>query len=230
MEVVSIETGRTTWLFPTEEILPLGGTDPIAIIQKLAERYDFKNFPEKPTREEVDKNGLKFGTGIFNSDGKRAIITEFALYTDGVVAIANTTEHSSAFLDDLMDYLIREFQFRRPISPVKKVYVSLLTVEFEQAVSAMFADHAALLSLIGGYLNAPLGTRHGVEVTRIDFALNDSSAPTSAGPRFILEARASVPLARKRYFSNAAMHTQEHLKLLSAIEKMFAHREGEPHV
>jgi len=221
MEVVSIDSGRTTWLFPTEEIVPLGGTDGTAIIQTLAERYGFKNFPQQPTREEIDKNGLKFSTGIFEAGGKRVTIGEFAFYTDGVVAVSNSTEHSSAFLDDLLDFLIREFQFRRPISPVKKVNVSILTVEFEDTVSAMLANHAALLGLVGQYLNAPLGTSHGVEVTRIDFALNDPSASINGGPKLILESRASVPLARRRYFSNAAMHTQDHLELLSKIEKTF---------
>jgi hypothetical protein len=32
MEVVSFDTGRVTWLFPTEEFVPLGGADGISII------------------------------------------------------------------------------------------------------------------------------------------------------------------------------------------------------
>jgi hypothetical protein len=221
MEIVSLETGRATWLFPTEEIGPLGGLDVMAVIQGIAERYDFTSFPQHPAREEIDKNGLKFSTGVFESDGKRAGIAEFALYSDGIVAVSNTTEHSASFLEDLFEYVLREFQFRRPISPIKKIYVSIVTIEFDNAITGMLANQAALLSLIGGYLNAPQNTSHGVEVTRLDFALDDAALPTNARPKLVLEARQTVPLTRRRYYSNAAMHTKDHLELLSRIEETF---------
>jgi hypothetical protein len=221
MEVVSIETGRATWLFPTEEFVPLGGIDGTVIIQRVAERYQFKNFPQSPTREETDKNGLKFLTGIFEFQGKKAGIDEFALYNDGIVVVSNTTEHSNAFLDDLFGFLVKGFQFRRPSSSIKKVYVSILTVEFENPIGLMLANQAALMSLVGEYLNAPQGTAHNVELTRVDFALDDSAIASSARPKLILESRATVPLSRRRYLSNAAMHTKDHLELLSEIEETF---------
>src|SRR5260370_34046936 len=175
MEVVSIDTGCARWLFPTEEFVPLGGADGTAIIQKVVERYQFKGFPQNPTREEVDKSGLKFTTGVFESNGKRAGISEFVLYSDGIVVVSNTTEHSNAFLEDITKFAIDEFHFRYPISPIKKVFVSILTVEFENAVANMLAKQSALLSLIGGYLNAPQNTSHGIEITRLDFGLDDST-------------------------------------------------------
>lgn len=221
MEVVSFDTGRATWLFPTEEFVPLGGADAMAIIQKVADRYQFRNSPENPNREEVDKNGLKFSTGIFEFQGRRTGIGEFILYNDGIVAVSNTTEHALAFLDDLIEFVIGEFQFRRPISPIKKVYVSVLTVEFESSMANMFANHTALTSLVGTYLNAPQHTSHGVEVTRLDFSLDDSTVASNARPKLIIESRATVPLARRRYFSNAAMHTKAHVELLSQIEGTF---------
>lgn len=223
MIVISIDTGRATWLFPTEEFVPLGGTDAIAIIQKVADRYQFKTFPQSPTREDIDKNGLKFSTGIFESNSKRAGVGEFALYNDGLVAVSNTTEHSNAFLEDVVEFVITEFQFRRPISPIKKVYVSTVTVEFERPIGNIFANHAALMSLIGRYLNASRGTSHDVEVTRIDFALDDSTVAPNSRSKVIIESRATVPLARNRFFCNAAMHTEDHLELLSRIEETFMH-------
>ena len=220
MDVISIETGRATWLLPIEEIVPLGGLDGMAVIAAIAERYEFKSFPQNPVREEIDKNGMKFSTGVFKSDGKRAGIGEFALYNDGFVAVSNTTEHSGAFLEDLFGFVVKEFQFRRPISPIKKIYVSIVTVEFGYAVANMLAKHTALLSLIGSYLNAPKKTSHEVAVTRLDFALDDESTANTR-PKLILESRLTVPLTRKRYYSNAAMHTKDHLELLKRIEEQF---------
>lgn len=221
MDIISIDTGRTTWLFPTEEFVPLGGTDGLSIIYKVAERYQFKNFPQQPTREDVEKNGLRFAAGIFETNGKKATINEFALYNDGLVAVANTTEHSNSFLEDIVEFAISEFQFRRPISPIKKIYVSTVTVEFEHSIGSMLAKQTALLSLVGGYLNATQGTSHNTEITRLDFALDDSPVATNSRPRLIIEARATVPLARKRFYCNAAMHTTALLELLSQIERTF---------
>lgn len=221
MEIVSLDTGRVTWLFPTEEFVPLGGADGVAIIRQVAERYQFRNFPENPNREELDKSGLKFSGGVFEFRDRRAAVTEFVLYNDGIVAVSNTTEHSAAFLDDVFDFVIREFQFRLPISPIKKVYVSTVTIEFGHSVANILANQAALTSLIGSYLNAPLGTSHGVAVTRLDFSLDDSTVTSNARPKLILESRAAVPLSRRRYYSNAALHTKDHLELLGKLEETF---------
>jgi hypothetical protein len=223
MNIISIETGRVTWLFPTEEIVPLGGLDGMAALRAVAERYQFKNFPENPAREEIDKNGLKFSTGMFESADGRFGVGEFALFNDGMVALSNTTEHSSAFLQDVFDFVVAEFGFRRPISPIKKVAVSVVIVEFDHAVSNMLANQSALLSLISGYLNELSDTTHGVEVTRLDFTLNDPAATgaLNSRPRFILESRAGTPLLRRRYYSNATMPTRAHLELLSKIEENF---------
>jgi hypothetical protein len=221
MEVVSFDTGRVTWLFPTEEFVPLGGADGLSIIQQVADRYQFRHFPDNPTREEIDKSGLKFSSGIFEFESKRTALGEFVLYNDGVVAVSNMTERSSAFLDDVFQYVIGKFEFRRPISPIKKVFVSTLTVEFDNSITGLLAKQTELISLIGSYLNGPQKTSHGVTVTRLDFSIDDPTLTAAQRPKLILESRTLVPLARKRYFSNAALQTRDHVELLRKIEETF---------
>jgi hypothetical protein len=221
MKVVSIDVGRATWLFPTEEFAPLGGADGISVIQKVADRYQFKTFPENPNKEEVEKNGLKFSSGIIEFGNQRVAIGEFILYSDGIVAVSNETERSAAFLKDVTEYAIRELNFREPISPIKKIYASIVTVEFENSVANVLASQAALTTLIAGYLNAQQGTSCPVEVTRLDFSLNDPTAASNLRPKLLLESRLNIPLDRRRYHSNATMHTKEHLELLSKIEETF---------
>ncbi|WP_316169059.1 MULTISPECIES: hypothetical protein [unclassified Bradyrhizobium] len=224
MELISLDTGRSTWLFPTEEFLPLEVPDGMSLIQSVAVRYDFKIFPEKPSREDIDKNGLKFGLGSFDFEGVKVGVTDFVAYNDGIVAVSNTTERATAFLEDATRFLISELKFRRPVSTIKKVNVSTLTVELSESVNTLFAQQAKLFSLVGEYLNAPLGSRHPTEVSRLDISLDDSTTGAqSVRPRLILEARNTVPLSRRRYYSNAAMHTKAHLELLGKIEDAFMH-------
>jgi hypothetical protein len=221
MEILSLESGRATWLFPTEEFAPLGGTDEMAIIQAVVDRYKFTTYPEKPNREEISKSGLKFQTGAFEFEGKRSGIAEFGFYSDGLVALSNTTEHSNAFLEDIIEFAKANFDFRSPRSEIKKVFVSTVIVEFEKSIAHLLTQHAALLSLVGDYLNAPQKTSHDIEVMRLDLALDDSTVASSGRPRLILEARGTVPLGRKRYYSNAAIHTNSHIQMLTRIEGMF---------
>lgn len=222
MEVISFDTGRATWLFPTEEFVPLGGADGMSIINRLAQHYEFRTVPNNPTREEIDKSGLKFNGGYFVFENSKAPISEFGLYNDGLVAISTTTERASAFLEDIVKFVIEDFNFRMPISPIKKIYVSIVTVEFDKNVTSLLSNQSTLTALVAGYLNAPLGTSHEAAVTRLDFTLDDGSASSlNARPKLILESRATVPLARRRYFSNAALCTKDHLELLSKIEQSF---------
>ncbi|MGY4399874.1 hypothetical protein [Bradyrhizobium sp. USDA 3315] len=221
MELISLDTCRSTWLFPTEEFLPLAGSDGIATIQQVADRYNFRTFPQNPTKEDVDKNGLKFALGSFSYEGESIGITEFVAYNDGIVAQSNTTERATAFLEDITSFLIEELGFRRPVSDIKKINVSILTVEFAESVSKLFAHQAELFSLVREYLNAPQDTAHPAEVSRLDISLDDSTVGQNQRPKLILESRTTVPLSRRRYYSNAAMHTKAHLELLGKIEKMF---------
>jgi hypothetical protein len=224
MELISLDIGRSTWLFPTEEFLPLAGSDGMSLIRRVVDRYNFKVFPEKPVREDIDKNGLKFALGSFMFEGLVIGITDFVAYNDGIVAVSNTTERATAFLEDATRFLIEELGFRRPVSTIKRVNVSILTVELSESVSALFSHQAKLFSLIGEYLNAPLGSAYPAEVSRLDISLDDSTTgPQSNRPKLILEARQTVPLSRRRYYSNAAMHTKAHLELLGKIEEAFTH-------
>jgi hypothetical protein len=167
MKIISIDSGRTTWLFPAEEFMPIPGGDGKAIIQKITDRYSFSHPPLNPTREEIDKNGLKFMSGQFPFEGEKANIGEFAVYNDGLVAVANTTESGTAFLEELFTYLIKEFQFRQPVSPIKKVNVSTVIVEFDEALNSMLADQEAIMDIVAVHLNAPLNTSDKVELSRL---------------------------------------------------------------
>jgi hypothetical protein len=225
MKLISIESGRTTWLFPVEEFTPAVGVDGKSAIQTIASRYNFAHVPQNPTREEIDKNGLKFASGDFLFEGETVSIGEFIAFNDGLVSIAITTERATAFLEDLVEFLKNEFQFREPISPIKKINASTVIVEFDESVNSMLADQQAIMDIVAGHLNAPEKTSAPVELTRLEFSLDKSpSEKPGALPRLTLESRANVPLSQKRYYSAASVPTKQHLNMLQQIEAVFASR------
>jgi hypothetical protein len=218
MKVIAIENGRTTWLFPVEEFVPIGGADGQNITAEIAERYSFTHPPAKPTREEIDKSGLKFAGGKLDFDGLTNV-GEFVIYNDGMAVSASTTEGAEAFLNDVYRFLISEFSFRELTSSVRKIDLSAVVVEFDPSLSGALKAHDALAQIIGDHLNRPEGTQYPVVMTRMDFVLNKDPEFRPANlPRFTIEKRANTPFAQHRYYSTAPISTKSHLNVLEAFE------------
>ena len=222
MEIVSLDSGRTTWLFPVEEILPLGGGDGPALVAAVAERYKFSHPPANPTKEEVDKNGLKFVGGQFAIGVARAPIIEFTVFNDGIVAVSLSTEQSEAFLQDVYEFLLSNFNFRKISSEVRKANLSTVVIEFKTSLNGLINGHEA--DLIARHLNKVDGTNYPIELSRVDFALNkDPEFRPPHIPRLTIEKRANTPFSQHRYYSAAPIHTREHLEILQQIETHAMH-------
>jgi hypothetical protein len=220
MNIVSYENGRSTWLFPVEEILPLGGSDGQAIVAAISSKYKFLHPPANPTREDIEKNGLKFASGRMVGDDYSANILEFIVFNDGIVAASTSTEHAEAFLKDIYTFLVSEFSFRAITSNVKKVLLSTVVVDFETSLTRLVQGHKAEKELVRKHLNAGDDTNFPLELSRIDFALNkDPEFRPPNIPRLVIEKRANTQFSQHRYFSSAPIHTARHLEILEKFER-----------
>jgi hypothetical protein len=220
MNLISLESGRTTWLFPVEEIIPLGGADGPKIIAAISSRYKFAHPPANPAREDIDKNGLKFAGGQMLHEGKLANIAEFVVFNDGIIAVSSSTELAESFLQDIFAFLVSEFEFRAISSDVKKVHISTVVVEFNTSLNQFVQGHTAEMAVIGKHLNSIDNTDFSVEVNRLDFVLNkDPEFRPPNIPRLTIEKRAQTQFSQHRYFSSAPIDTAKHLEILERIDR-----------
>jgi hypothetical protein len=220
MKLISVDLARATWLFPVEEIIPLGGANGPAIVQAIASKYDFAQAPTNPTREDIDKNGLKFAAGQFEYENEPINVGEFIVYNDGIMTSSTSTENSEAFLDDVSDFLRDDFGFRPIVSNVKRIFLSSVVVEFATSISSALKAFETLSNIVGAKLNAIDGTNYPVELARIDFDLNkDPEFRPPFVPRFSIEKRINTPSSLRRYISGAPIRTRDHLALLDQIER-----------
>jgi hypothetical protein len=223
MNIISLESGKSTWLFPVEEILPLGGADGQNISAAIASKYEFRHPPANPTREDIDKNGLKFAAGQMVHDGHLVNIIEFTVFNDGIVAVSTATENAEAFLNDIYRFLVSEFGFRTITSNVKKVMVSTVVVEFERTLAGLVRGHKAEKDIVAKHLNAVENTDFPLELARVDFVLNmDPEFRPPNVPRLLIEKRANTQFSQHRYFSTAPVHTTSHLMILERFERGLA--------
>lgn len=221
MKVVKFESGRATWLFPLEEFVPPAGANNPSIISRVAARYGFAIIPTITTQEAMAKNGLPFGMGQFEVKGTRFIVTDFAVYNDGIAAVAERTEWAEAFLEDVSSWVKQEFGFREASSGIRKLYGSTIIVDFETSLSRLLRGYQRISELITLRTVTIMSGQKPMQFSRLDFEVDKTTLVGQvAVPKFALERRAGVNFTQERYYSTAPMHTADHLEVLQEIEQI----------
>lgn len=217
MKIISQESCRVTILFPLEEIIPLDGVNGPEVIAKIQQRYEFLKVPDPAmTREEANKIGYKFGTGQIPLKGRKSVVVEFAIYTDGIVADAKNSEIAETFLRDVMKFMRSEFEFREFTTEPKTHFWNQLVVEFEKPLNGLFPS----ISKISEAICRHLGTEMTMNLARFDLQLEERVTKDSPPPKFILERRIGAPFKNERYYSSAPIRTESHVAVLEEIERL----------
>jgi hypothetical protein len=220
MEVIAYENCKVVMLFPLEEVVPLGGVSDPDVVAKVQERYRFTKGPDLKT-DEVAKNGYKFEIGNFQFENATVRIGDFALYRDGIVVNATTTDAAEAFLDDVVSYMRKEFLFREFITEPRKYFQSQVVVEFDRSPAKLIHSFEQIIKSISDRLRETYSLEIPMGFTRldIDFDRTQSRASTLI-QRVIIERRVGVPFDKERYFCAAPLRTADHEALLSEIERL----------
>ena len=224
MRIISFESARVTRLFPLEEFTPAAGANSPSILSLLAQRYGFSIVPTITTREDLTKNGLLFGMGHFQYAGQPLVVTDFAIYTDGLAAVAQKSEWAEAFLDDVISWVKTEFGFREISSSIRQLYNSSVVVDFENSPSGLVRQFKQIADFISDRTVTIARDRKQMNFARLDFEIDKRTlaAGQVAISRFILERRAGVGFEQERYFSSAPMTTDDHIQTLEEIERAAA--------
>jgi len=185
----------------------------------MKQRYAFLNTPDLSTaREELAKTGYKFQTGQFEHNGKKDNILDFAVYTDGLVANAATTETAEAFLDNVIRMMRVEFGFRDFSTKPQRYFLSNLIVEFDRPFAKVLSQFNKISKAISQRIEQTYQISVPMSLARLDFEIDKTLIkPTIA--RFNIDRRLGIPFDKERYFSGAPLRTSDHISVLEEIEK-----------
>lgn len=215
MQMVNVNVARSVWLFPTEELNPLG-LDSRALLGAIKERYAFQKVPASPEDITPTSGGLEFVNGVFSFEEQNITITALKLFTDGLIAeTKHTTDASDAILRDALKFAVDSFGWRFDENQVRrKSYYSELVVDGKLnfgVVSNKLQRIAKLLS--------DRSPKNPFTISGVRFGVDPTIDGGDKIPQFLIERRAGFSFTEDRYYSQAPNTTKRHFELLTEIEK-----------
>lgn len=220
MQVLSVATARSVWLFDMNDLNPKGKSFIPDLITWLKERYKFQAVPSSPNDLDKDTKGLMFKAGEFQGDVERVNVN-FGIYTDGLTADTwSSTHDSDLFLEDILRSVAREFGLSYwPEMIRSKRYVSELVVRLDPPLMKLNPQLGKLCAhLTEAFKRANLGQ---FEFTGVSFG-TDNSQSSYKPPAFIIERKTDAPFSERRYYSKSPLTTDEHRTAIKEFESLLA--------
>jgi hypothetical protein len=222
MRIIAYDNSRVTMLFPLEEVSPLGGASGPAIFDAIGKRYSFAKRPNlSAPRDELEKTGYKFELGSIITSEKEITIGELAIFGDGIVVGAVTTDDAEVLIDNLIEYIKSEHKFRDfNTLPIRR-FVSQIVVEFERPLSSLMDAYNTIAAAISGKLEAVYETKIPLGLGKIEVQFDKLLEQSSLiVPNFTIERRVGIPFNKERYYCSAPLRTRDHLEVLGQIESL----------
>ncbi len=223
MKVISYELGRIIVLFPFEEIRPNGGLYAPLAFEAFRDRYGFVGLPKLGrTREEVDREGVRFQQGHINLDGREISISELAIFVDGVVIDCTQTANSLVVWDELISWVVEELGFKPPFSDLKIHYKSTIIVQFEKRMNKMINKFSSLSKMYADFLQkySP-HERQEIDMVSVSLGSDVGRSTDIIKPSPLnIERRAGIGFDKERYFCEASLPSEQLEELLVTIENM----------
>lgn len=221
MKLLSIKTGRSIWLFKTQELNPRGALK-LGALDALRTRYNFQGLPTAEQFLAFASKGesLLYSVGSFDWSGGTCTIS-LNIHQDGLVVDTRAgTEAADEFLADLLSWTHTEFKTTIVKSlAIKKAYLSELSISMPGPLSFMHPKLAKFSKNLSAAM-VPSGKEISFDITRFAFAadpeINSKQVP------FRFEREDGAPFQDGRFYSMAPLETSIHLKMLEQLEKAVA--------
>jgi hypothetical protein len=215
MELTSILLARAmAWVEPAD-LNPKGAAFYPELTKALVARYNFQKFPQK--LEDFDEaKGVTFGVGRLGD----TVVEQLVIYTYGIVVDTRiSTQESKRLLEEAFQWGSTELGLVYTPGMVKRwQYASQVT--FRTNVSMTNAS-PALRRLAEGVSQSVVETMGEHFEYDVPFIVVDYDQLKRKHPlgRFSIQRRDNTPFSENKYFSDAPLPTDVHLRLLESFER-----------
>jgi len=229
MKIIHVKLARSIWLFDLQDLNPSGKDVLEDLIAWIKDSYDFKIAPDPAAlvagirtspagQGSQGPSGIVFQRGHFQAREEIFVeISSLTLYSDGIVIdTPASTLDGDQFAQDLLHSAAQEFALTYDKDSIRKrLYLSELIVRSDLSLDVVNPRLTAFSARIGeAFLE---GSKPQFRVAGVSFW----SEPNDAGAHrmFTLERQLGKGFSERRYYSQAPLPTNEHVKLLEELEQ-----------
>lgn len=211
MELLSIVTARSVFLFEVDSLDPFGKRSAAEAVMELRNRYGFASVPESLSN--VDNNqGAAFSSGRLGD----IVIDKLTLFSNGVVVdTRSSTENAEAIANDLLD-ISREVLGSKAVVG-RKHFVSQVTFKSKMQLSRMNPILAEIGEQIRQSLGSSMHQEYAVDTFGVTIQVDETQARILPA-KFVIARRADAAYFEDTYFSSAPLRTGLHLELVGKFE------------
>jgi hypothetical protein len=214
MQLASVLLARATaWIEPID-LNPKGSAFYPEIAKALVARYRFQQFPTKPDDFDETK-GVKFALGKIGDSA----IDQVVIYAYGIVLDTRaSTAESRRLLEDALQWASKELGLVYQPSMIKRwQYASQVTFYSDTGLTTNCPAFRNLAENVKKSVQDVMGENLNHELTGvlIDYDQLERKHPLG---RFSIQRRDNTPFSEKKYFSDAPLPTDVHLKILQQFE------------
>jgi hypothetical protein len=214
MELTSVLLARAlAWVEPSD-LNPRARVFYPDLVKALVARYNFQKYPEKI--EDFDETkGVTFAAGRWGD----LVIDQVVIYAYGILLdTKSSTDDSKRLLEEAMEWGSKELGLKyTPLMIKRWQYAS--QVSFRSAVPLTSA-HLAFQRLADGLarsIEKTLGERLEYQLTAFVVEYDQLRRKHPLG-RFSIQRRENTPFSENKYFSDAPLPTDVHIRLLEQFE------------
>ncbi len=223
MKLVAIETGRAGTLVPIGEALPLTGVYLPDLCASIAERYSFVSSPIQAPLNELQNKGAEFQLGKLQVGGEEHNIQKFIIVGEGFVASAWSTKVAIKFLEDFLTWASDNHSFRiTPDTFGRYFFLSQVIVEFEEPVDKIIRNFEALSNSVRETFRATYEVDNQFQFSSLSIDYDRtlvSDSKLNLLSQFNIERQIDQSFASNRFFCQAPLRTEDHIRLLEELEK-----------
>ncbi|HEY2119938.1 MAG TPA: hypothetical protein VGH37_12185 [Candidatus Acidoferrum sp.] len=212
MELAAIHQARALAFVEPIDFNPQGKAFYPDLVEAIAGRYSFQKFPQKP--EELDESkGIAFALGKLGGTA----IEELIIYTHGLLLGTRvSTQESRRLLEEAIQWGVKDLGLvSRPIS--RWQYASQLTFYSKFSLTTIHPAVERLADSTAKVVNEIVGENLTYELTGILIDYDQLKRKHPLG-RFSIQRRDNTPFSENKYFSDAPLPTDVHIKLLEEFE------------
>lgn len=218
MQLSAVLLARAIGFVETSDLNPRGRVFFPAIVPLIVERFSFQKYPSKPDDFDESK-GVNFEAGY----AFETSIDKLTVWANGIgVDVRSSTADAKKLLEQTLVWLKEETGLRYESGMLKRwAFLSQITFYSRANFNAINPAISRLASRLSAEVSTERGERFDFQFGGFSLAF-DRSVKQAPVANLLIQPRADTPFSEGKYFSEAPLSTESHIKLIEDFEKDLA--------